>query len=147
MTFVSLNFTEMKNQEIDKKLKSKNIKPTAMRNLVYKTLYESGKALSLVDLEQKFEKVERSTVFRTLKTFEDNFIIHAIDDGTGSVKYAVCENECTCGLNDLHVHFFCTRCGRTRCMKEIPIPEIKLHNGFTYESAQFIVNGVCPNCD
>jgi Fur family ferric uptake transcriptional regulator len=147
MTFVSLNFTEMKNQEIDKKLKSKNIKPTAMRNLVYKTLYESGKALSLVDLEQKFEKVERSTVFRTLKTFEDNSIVHAIDDGTGSVKYAVCENECTCGLNDLHVHFFCTRCGRTRCMKEIPIPEIKLHNGFTYESAQFIVNGVCPNCD
>lgn len=137
----------MKNQEIDEKLKSKNIKPTAMRNLVYKTLYESGKALSLVDLEQKFEKVERSTVFRTLKTFEDNLIVHAIDDGTGSVKYAVCENECTCGLNDLHVHFFCTRCGRTRCMKEIPIPEIKLHNGFTYESAQFIVNGVCPNCD
>ena len=54
----------MENNEIDKKLKSKDIKPTAMRTLVYKTLAESGKALSLADLEQRFEKAERSTIFR-----------------------------------------------------------------------------------
>ncbi len=37
----------MENKEIDKKLESKNVKPTAMRTLVYKTLAETGKALSL----------------------------------------------------------------------------------------------------
>ena len=137
----------MANEETEKKLESKNVKPTAMRTLVYKALADSKKALSLIDLEQKFEKVERSTIFRALKTFEDNLIVHALDDGTGSVKYAVCDNECTCSFNDLHVHFFCTKCGRTRCMKEIPIPKMKLHDGFTYESAQFIINGVCPSCD
>lgn len=62
----------MTNDEIEKKLESKNVKPTAMRTLVYKTLADSGKALSLADLEQRFEKVERSTIFRTLKSFEDN---------------------------------------------------------------------------
>jgi len=63
----------MDNKEIEQKLESKNVKPTAMRTLVYKTLAESGKALSLAELEQRFEKVERSTIFRALKSFEDNF--------------------------------------------------------------------------
>ena len=57
----------MTNDEIEKKLESKNVKPTAMRTLVYKALADSGKALSLADLEQRFEKVERSTIFRALK--------------------------------------------------------------------------------
>ena len=57
----------MENNEIEKKLESKNVKPTAMRTLVYKALADSGKALSLADLEQRFEKVERSTIFRALK--------------------------------------------------------------------------------
>lgn len=114
---------------------------------MYKTLADSGKALSLTDLEQRFEKVERSTIFRALKTFEENIIVHAIDDGTGSVKYAVCDNDCTCSIHDLHVHFLCQRCGRTRCMKELPIPKITLPEGFTYETSQFIINGVCPTCE
>lgn len=136
----------MTNDEIEKKLESKNVKPTAMRTLVYKTLADSGKALSLADLEQRFEKVG-STIFRTLKSFEDNYIVHPVDDGTGSVKYAVCDDECTCNIHDLHVHFYCKRCGRTRCMKELPIPQVNLPDGYTYENAQFIINGVCPRCD
>jgi Fur family ferric uptake transcriptional regulator len=138
---------KMENQEIDKKLESKNIKPTAMRTLVYKTLAESGKALSLADLEQRFEKAERSTIFRALKSFQDNYIVHTVDDGTGSVKYAVCDDECTCTLHDQHVHFYCTRCGRTRCMREMPISKIDMPEGFTYKSASFVVKGVCPICD
>lgn len=137
----------MNNQEIEKKLESKNLKPTAMRTLVYKSLVDSGKALSLGDLEQRFDKVERSTIFRTLKSFEDNFIVHAVDDGTGSVKYAVCDADCTCNLHDLHVHFYCKRCGRTRCMKELSIPKVKLPDSYTYDNAQFIISGVCPHCE
>jgi Fur family ferric uptake transcriptional regulator len=137
----------MTNDEIEKKLQSKNVKPTAMRMLVYKTLDDSGKALSLGDLEQRFEKVERSTIFRALKSFENNYIVHPVDDGTGSIKYAICDDECTCTFHDLHVHFFCKRCERTRCMKEIPIPNVKMPDGFTNENAQFIINGICPRCD
>lgn len=137
----------MENKEIERKLESRNIKPTAMRQLVYKTLVDSKKALSLADLELKFEKVERSTIYRALKTFQDNFVVHPVDDGTGSVKYAVCDDDCTCNLHDLHVHFLCSRCGRTRCMKELPVPQLKLPDGYTYESAQFVIHGVCPRCD
>ncbi len=136
----------MKNQEIEKKLESRNIKPTTMRTLVYKELVDSGKALSLGDLEELFDKVERSTIFRALKSFQENFIVHKIEDGTGSVKYAVCDDDCTCTLNDLHVHFFCKRCGRTQCLKEIPIPDVNLPDDYIYENAQFIISGVCPYC-
>lgn len=138
---------KMTNDEIDKRLESKKVKPTAMRTLVYKALVDSGKALSLADLEQQFDRVERSTIYRALKTFEDNFIVHTVDDGSGSVKYAFCDDDCTCNIHDLHVHFYCTRCGRTSCMKELPIPNIKLPEGYTYDNAQFIINGVCPRCD
>jgi Fur family ferric uptake transcriptional regulator len=137
----------MTNAEIEKKLESKNVKPTAMRTLVYKALVDSGKALSLGDLELRFEKVERSTIFRALKIFQDNYIVHPVDDGTGAVKYAFCDDDCTCNIYDLHVHFYCTRCGRTRCMKELPIPNVKLPDGYSYENAQFIINGVCPRCE
>ena len=73
----------------DKKLEQKNIKPTAMRQLVYEILEKQKKALSLYEIEQQFDNVERSTIFRTLKTFQDNYLIHSIDDGTGAVKYAL----------------------------------------------------------
>ena len=80
----------------DKKLEQKNIKPTAMRQLVYEILEKQKKALSLYEIEQQFDNVERSTIFRTLKTFQDNYLIHSIDDGTGAVKYALCDDDCTC---------------------------------------------------
>lgn len=136
----------MTNDEIYKKLESKNVKPTAMRTLVYKTLVDSSKALSLSDLEQRFDRVERSTIYRSLKTFEENFIVHPVDDGTGSVKYAVCDDNCTCSVHDLHVHFYCTSCGKTYCLKELSIPNIKLPEGYTFNKAQFIITGVCPHC-
>lgn len=63
-------------KEIDKKLQQRNIKPTAMRELVYEVLDKNKKALSLYEIEQQFDNVERSTIFRTLKTFQDNYLIH-----------------------------------------------------------------------
>ena len=134
------------NKDIDDKLKSRNIKPTAMRQLVYGVLSKQKKALSLIEIEQKFDNVDRSTIFRTLRTFQDNLLIHSVDDGTGSVKYALCDEDCTCSLNDLHIHFLCTKCGQTLCMKNMPIPDLDLPEGFSFEGANFVIKGTCPNC-
>jgi len=65
----------MKN-EIDKKLTDKNIKPTAMRQLVLKVLTEQKTATSLPELELELEKADKVTLYRTLKTFEENKLIH-----------------------------------------------------------------------
>lgn len=132
--------------EIEKKLKHRNIKPTAMRELVYEILAKSKKALSLYEIEQQFDNVERSTIFRTLKTFQDQLLIHRVDDGTGAVKYALCDEDCTCQPDNLHVHFLCNRCGQTHCLKDMPVPEMKLPKDFSVESANFVIKGICSNC-
>jgi len=134
------------NDNSDKKLEIRNIKPTAMRELVLKVLSEQKAAISLADLEQKFDKVDKVTLYRTLKTFEENKLIHSIDDGTGSVKYALCRETCQCHPEDLHVHFFCTKCKQTYCLNDIPVPSVNLPVHFTLENINMVVKGICSNC-
>lgn len=130
----------------DNLLNNRNIKPTAMRELVLKVLTEQTTAISLAELEHKFHKADKVTLFRTLKTFEENKLIHSIDDGTGSVKYALCTETCQCNPQDLHVHFFCTQCQHTYCLNDIPVPSVNLPVHFNLESISMVVKGICSNC-
>ena len=134
-------------KETEKKLTMRNIKPTAMRELVLKVLTEQDRAISLADLEQKFDNADKTTLYRTLKTFEENKLIHSIDDGTGSVKYALCKENCQCHPEDLHVHFLCTKCQQTYCLNDISIPSIDLPTNFKLETINMVVKGICSNCD
>jgi len=133
-------------KEIEKKLKSKEIRPTAMRQLVLSILTEQSAAISLPELEMKFDKADRTTLYRTLKTFEEHKLIHSIDDGSGSVKYAMCLERCECQPDDLHVHFTCTTCKHTYCLNDLTIPSFDLPAGFMLESVNLVIKGTCPNC-
>ena len=113
------------------KLKNRDIKPTAMRELVLKVLAEQKTAISLADLENKFERADRSTLYRTLKTFEEKKLIHSINDGSGSVKY---------------VHFLCTKCNQTFCLHDVSVPEIIIPAMFKLEDVNIVLKGVCANC-
>lgn len=126
--------------------KEREIKPTAIRELVLKVFMNSKVAVSLADIEQQFDKVDRTTLYRTLKTFEENKLIHSIDDGTGAVKYALCKEACTCNPNELHVHFHCNKCSNTFCLSDIPVPNIILPSTFKLESVNMVIKGACSNC-
>jgi Fur family ferric uptake transcriptional regulator len=128
-------------------LRNKNVKPTAMRQLVLKVLSEQKAAISLPALESEFDRADRVTLYRTLRTFKENKLIHCIDDGTGSVKYALCEESCQCSPDDLHLHFFYTGCQQTFCLKDIPLPDMNLPHNFTFESASLVVRGICNACN
>jgi Fur family ferric uptake transcriptional regulator len=133
--------------EIEKKLTEREVRPTAMRILVYRHLAERQAAVSLMDVESAFATADRSTLFRTLKTFEENGIVHQIDDGTGVTKYALCEQGCDCTLDqDLHLHFHCEHCGETVCLTEHKIPHINLPDGYVAEDANLVVKGICDKC-
>ena len=139
-------FVNLFMKENENKLENRNIKPTAMRELVLKVLSEQVTAISLADLELTFEKADKVTLYRTLKTFEENKLIHSIDDGTGSVKYALCRETCQCHPEDLHIHFLCTKCKQTYCLNDIPVPSVNLPVGFTFENINMVVKGICSNC-
>jgi Fur family ferric uptake transcriptional regulator len=133
-------------KNISDKLSNKHVKPTAMRELVLKILSEQTSAVSLADIENLFDKADKTTLYRTLKTFEENKLIHSIDDGTGSVKYALCKETCQCHPEDLHVHFLCTKCQHTYCLNDIAIPSISLPTNFKLETINMVVKGICANC-
>ncbi|GAB5418020.1 MAG: hypothetical protein Crog4KO_14730 [Crocinitomicaceae bacterium] len=136
----------MQNQEIENKLRTQDVKPTAMRILVLRTLLNSRSAMSLSDIEQQFDQADRTTLYRTLKTFESKKIIHKIDDGTNAPKFAVCLEGCECNPEDLHIHFHCTNCEETYCLNNISIPTIELPNQFTLNQINMVVKGLCDDC-
>ena len=97
------------------KLDRRGIKPTAIRLLVIKAMMQAERAVSLLDLETLLDTVDKSTISRTIALFLSHHLIHSIDDGSGSLKYAVCDNSCNCVVQDLHSHFYCEKCHRTFC--------------------------------
>ncbi len=134
------------NDDFDKELQSKDIRPTAMRIWVLKTFMEAKSALSLTDLETLLDTADKSTLFRTLKTFEQRKLIHGIDDGSGSVKYALCHNKCEVDHEDFHVHFLCTQCQHTYCLNDVEIPHLSLPQDFELSNVSLVVKGRCANC-
>ena len=134
-------------EKIVQLLESKGIRPTAMRLMTYKRLVELKVAISLGDLEKDFKVSERSTLFRTMKAFEEKGIVHQIEDGTGVIKYALCEENCECEVgNDLHLHFHCNNCNETVCLTEHKSPHINLPDGYITEDINLVVKGICEKC-
>ncbi|RKS55509.1 Fur family ferric uptake transcriptional regulator [Gillisia mitskevichiae] len=135
-------------KNIDNFLEQKKIRPTAMRILIFKYLAEQNVATSLTDIENAFDKSERTTLYRTLKTFEENGVVHTIDDGSGVTKYALCEENCRCDVeSDLHLHFHCSQCNETVCLTNHKIPQINLPEGYLAEDVNLVVKGICEKCN
>jgi Fur family ferric uptake transcriptional regulator len=128
------------------RLKARGIRPTAIRLLVFRAMTDYPQAFSLMDMENVLDTVDRSTLFRTISLFHEKLLIHSIDDGSGSVKYSVCSSHCTCSLDDLHAHFYCTRCKKTLCLEQISVPEVQLPPGFLIRSVNFVLKGLCRRC-
>jgi Fur family ferric uptake transcriptional regulator len=134
-------------QTVEHILEDKAIRVTAMRLLIYKFLAEKQVAVTLSDIEHAFDKVERTTLYRTIKTFEEKGVVHQIDDGTGITKYALCETGCNCDIEtDLHLHFHCNICNETVCLTDHKIPQIKVPKGFISEDVNLVVKGICDKC-
>lgn len=134
-------------ENIEQILENNKVKPTAMRLLVLQFLLSKKVAVTLSDIENAFAKADRTTLYRTIKTFENKGIVHQIDDGTAITKYALCEQDCSCEIEtDLHLHFHCNNCNETICLTEHKIPQIKVPDGFVSENVNLVVKGICDKC-
>ena len=136
----------MDHQECIDRLEKKGVRVTSIRILVFSAIMDAQRTMSLSDLETALDKVDKSSIFRTLEIFEKHHIVHSIDDGTGSVKYEVCEGQDGCTVEDMHTHFYCERCHSTFCLKEITAPLVDLPEGFQVHSINYIIKGICPEC-
>ena len=132
---------------LEASLLAKQIAPTAMRLLVLDVLRRHPAALSLADVERQLGQADRITVHHTLKTFADKGLVHRVEDGSGAVKYALCEPDCTSAQHhDLHVHFFCTQCRETVCLPAVAVPAISLPGAFQVQETSLVMKGLCESC-
>ena len=136
----------MDNRKIIEILERKGVRVTSIRILVMEALTAASRPMSLSDLETVLDTVDKSSIFRSLEAFEKHHAVHSIDDGTGSVKYEVCEGEDECTVSDMHAHFYCEKCHKTYCLKEISAPVVDLPEGFEMNSVNYIVKGTCREC-
>ncbi len=134
-------------KELEDILIAKQISQTAMRLLVLEFLLKQKSAISLSDLEKEFDHSDRTTLYRTLKTFEEKGMIHNIKDGTESVKYAMCEADCKDGIHyDMHLHFYCTKCKELFCLPKTEMPQVNLPKNFQLEEVSLVARGICNTC-
>lgn len=132
----------------EKTLKNKGIRPTEMRLAIYKYLRRKFYAVTLKEIEKAFIKksddnktADRTTIYRTLKLFQEKGVVHQIDDGTAIAKYAVSNEE---GL-DLHLHFHCTHCGKTFCLPN-KVSRNSLPDKYKVADVNLVLKGVCTKC-
>lgn len=130
----------------EQRLLEREIKPTAVRMLILEAMMHHNAAFSLNMLEENLDTIDKSTISRTINLFHDKLLIHSIDDGSGTIKYSVCRPDCMCHLDQLHMHFYCTRCKETFCLESISIPEVKLPKGFVLENVNCVLKGLCDRC-
>lgn len=133
---------------IDEILLAAGVQPTPNRLLVLRELQRAGRILSLRELEDRIDTVDKSGIFRVLRLFADHHLVHEIDDGTGSAKYEPCHvHRHDTAHDDQHVHFFCRRCHRTFCLDHIAIPLVELPPGYLPEETNYVIKGLCPACE
>ena len=160
----------MTNDQIVEHLQHHDVRPTAVRILIWRTLLSFDYAFALADLEGVLPTVDRSTLFRALTLFAQHDLLHPLDDGSGQQKYCICDaDEDACHCHECvpmgveadadahaerhhhhaqceHVHLTCVKCGRTYCLKNEQIPQVEVPEGFRILHVQYVIQGVCPRC-
>ena len=137
----------MNSEECEKLLSSHDIKPTANRIVVTRTLAAAERPMSLSELEYKILSIDKSGIFRTLTLFREHHLVHVLEDGGDGVRYELCySHDGHHEDDDQHVHFYCERCHRTFCLADTPIPTVTLPEGYESQSINYMVKGLCPDC-
>ncbi len=109
-------------------LKENQLRKTASRLLVLEAFIvnEEGNALTHQEIESYCKGLsDRVTIYRTLNTFTEKNVLTRIPGVDGSAKYLF--NYGDDGTlkpiqkNHQHLHFSCTKCGKTVCVDEYTI--------------------------
>ena len=122
------------------------VKPTANRILIANAFVSEHRPLSMTEIETQLESVDKSVISRTLTLFRERHLVHVLPDGGDGVRYELCHSCSDDHDDDAHIHFYCSRCGKTFCLEDIPIPQVSLPEGYQAESVNYMVTGLCPDC-
>lgn len=126
-------------------LRSSDIRPTAMRLLVLRYLDAQIYAVSLNAIEEGLNHPDKVTLYRTMKTFQEKGLVHIIEDGTSTTKFALSIDDEETGSN-LHIHFYCKNCKKTYRLPKTHAPDLTLPAEFQLENMNLVAKGICNKC-
>jgi len=118
---------------------------TPTKEAVLNVLADSKKAMSQDAIMKKVSvNIDRATVYRVLNRFCEDGILHRIVAEDGKQYFAVCIKCEEKKLADHHFHFRCTKCETIECL---PVAvQFSLEKGYSVESVNCILTGVCKDC-
>jgi len=125
-------------------LQKNNLQKTECRLDILQFFLQNDIALSEEKLMQLNEnKYNKTTIYRTLNTFTEKGIIHKIITNNNVAKYSLSVEN----LSSKHLHFECKNCKSVYCLKNSEISNLNLPDGFSEMEFNFLVFGVCKNCN
>ncbi len=130
-------------------LKSHRLRRTDTRLDVLDLFLKKDTALAQRDIEETLGAIDRITLYRTLRTFEEKGLIHRAIDGSEKLRFALCSHECNPdeGHFDEHAHFHCLVCESTFCLDQVSTPSVKVPKGYRIESSHLVLKGTCEKCN
>ncbi len=124
-------------------LRTFGLSATNIRCQVVDLLWGDGVALTQRELEGKLPgNTDRVTVYRTLKLFIKEGIIHKIVLDGKTQKYKLAGRF----RKSDHAHFYCIHCHKLLCMPQLNVDAGALPVGFEFYSARLVVEGICDYC-
>jgi len=129
-------------------LKHHNLKVTPTRLDILQEFQANEHAISHADLSDAIgEKYDRVTIYRTLNSFEEKGLIHAIVLSDSLKKYALCGHSCESDSHvHNHIHFTCVNCDKTVCLDDFTLDVKNKFQDYKFQDLNITATGVCPNC-
>lgn len=137
----------MNDMDAEALLEKRGVRPTSNRILVLRELVRATRPVSLSDLEALLGfQMDKASIFRVLELFTERDVVHAIEDGSRSLKYELCQSENHHSIADQHVHFYCKRCRQIYCFEDVKVPVVDVPEGFHSHAINYMIKGICPKC-
>src|SRR6266478_7143204 len=131
-------------------LKDKGVRLTRQRQILLELIDKSGQHLDAENLYQmakeKDPKLNRVTVFRTLKLLKEGGLVDELD----LMHYGGDQHYYETRTKQEHAHVICLRCGKVEEFFGDPLQrlrrQIEAHFGFQIVLARTEVGGYCSHC-
>lgn len=128
-------------------LERAGVKPTSNRLIVLGELMRSECPVSIMELSDTIDTIDKSGVFRVVTLLLEHGVVHAVEDGRGIVKYEMCYSDHNDGSSsDMHAHFYCQECHKLECLEDISAPMVNILQGYELRSINYMLKGLCPDC-
>jgi Fur family transcriptional regulator, ferric uptake regulator len=135
---------------IENSLKERGVRMTRQRRILLDLLDRSGRHLDAENLyklaKEKDPKLNRVTVYRTLKLLKKGGLIDELD----LMHFEGDQHYYESRLKQEHAHVICLRCGKVEEFFGEPLQkmrrQVEINFGFEIVSARTEMGGYCPDC-